>query len=633
MAGTFTEGWEEGLGNWPEDPNGDTGLFTITTDWSFGCTHSLEAVAPDASGAGYGGRFYSGTPGSGSQDVFYWLSYALFLPSGFWASLAGEAGSTMPAGTFLLDDSVNPEFPLFAIFFDGANQQIYAQLGGSPSGVLAEGNDHFVEMAVRVNSADDSYDLIVWVNNVEIANVNSGAAALAAGTAVTGLAVAQQGNANVAGAIHNIDTFEWDETAQIGAVAAGDETCVGFTGRFLSSPPWRWVVTELDSQVVTFLDRLAMDRQLTHLLNRPSQQECRLPSDNPEVNILQSAGTGPAEPFVSEGTRLLYCFRREGGTPKWRIRASGIILQLEDEADSDDTSTAYTHLTAYDPWQYLYNRPVCDIDGNLPGTNGLSFSATTGDVIALTLIRNTILNHGTVHLDLPLLYGGTFFWSGTVQTTDAMDINFEQGTSVGEALEQLAETDTIDFEIEPIWDAVNRPGYTSQLSIWTEMGSTRYVSIFAWDRPSHSLVGISRLKDGSQRANKIQFFAGPGGQDGAAALQTDGQSAAKYGQYWAQQFFPKQTIVAPVEALAAAQLALRKNGKTTVSFSPAPERSPMLYTEYFLGDRVPVYSSRNFREEMGGPASDPLLQRIYGIPVRITDDGVEEVQRMLTAAQ
>lgn len=629
MAGTFVEGWEFGLSAWPEDPGQDPGLFNVTTDWAFGCTHSLQIIAPDAAGSSIGSRYRTGLVGSGSQDVTYYLSAAFILSTGFWTAVTNFGMSLAP--NFLLDDS-GTDLVFQLVGFDPFNQWLETSNFGT-SVALPENVVQFFEMSFRINSADDSFDAEVWLNGTSFDSWNSGAGALSTGTVVAGLAVSQTGNDDVDGALYYVDTFEWSQTAQIGPVSASDETCAGTPGRFATSPPWRWVVTGLNSQVVTFLDHLAMDRTVTHLLNRPSTQECRLPSDNPEVNILAGVGTGPLEPFVSEGTKLLYCFRREGGDPQWKIRASGIILQLEDDADSADASTAYTHLGSYDPWQYLYNRPVCNLDGTLPGPDGLSFTATATNVIALTLIRNTILNHGMVHLDVPTLFGGSGFWAGTNQTTTAIDINFEQGTSVGDMLDQLAETDTIDFEIKPIWDPINRPGYTSELSLWSEMGSTRYSSIFAWDRPSHSLVGISRLKDGTQRANKIKFFAGQGGTGGEAVLQTDAQSVAKYGEYWAQQFFPKQEIIEPVEALAAAQLQLRAPGKTTVTFSPAPERAPMLYTEYFLGDRVPVYASRNFREEMGGPANDPLLQRIYGIPIKITDDGVEEVQRMITAVR
>lgn len=629
MAGTFVEGWEDGLDLWPEDallPG--TGFMAITTDWAFGCTHSLRIDSPDNVNSPVG-RVRTGLPGSGNADQLYYLSAVFRLPTGFWAAMVDPEGL---APNFVLEDGGSPGY-VTAAEFDPGGQVLQGPGGISP--VLVEETNYFFEASLIINSADDSYDLEMWLDGVSWSVSNSGAGALNPGTVVDGLSVFQTGSDNNTGAFYYIDTFEWSQLAQIGPVQAADETCVvpGTGGRFLSSPPWRWVVTTLNSQVVTFLDHVAMDKEVTHYLNRPSEQACRLPSDNPEVNILFGIGTEEQEPFVSEGNRLLYCFRREGGDPQWKIRASGIILQLEDDADSADTSTAYTHLGSYDPWQYLYNRPVVNLDGSLPGENGISFTATATNVIALTLIRNTILNHGMVHLDVPTLFGGSGFWAGTNQTTAQIDINFEQGTSVGEALDQLAETDTIDFEIRPIWDPINRPGYTSELSLWIEMGSTRFSSIFAWDRPSHSLVQLSRLKDGTQRANYIRFQAGQGGENGAAADQIDAASVAKYGEYHAQQFFPKQTVVEAVEALAAAQLTLRKNGKTTVTFSPAPERAPMLYTEYFLGDRVPVYASRNFRQEMGGPAADPLLQRIYGIPIKISDNGVEEVQRLVTAVR
>jgi hypothetical protein len=393
--------------------------------------------------------------------------------------------------------------------------------------------------------------------------------------------------------------------------------------RFPDYTPWRFVVTDLDSVTLTFLDHLATNRRVFFGLNVPAVASGQVPSDNPEVNILSGG-----DPFVQEGIRLLYGFRREGdptdssGIPRWVVRFAGLILQLEDTAASDTAQTPYT---AYDPWQYLLSRPVCGLTGTLPGTGGLSFTATQAGTVIATLLRNTISNHGETFIDAGASWGGTGFWSGQIDTTPQIDINFEQGLSVGEAWQQVCDLNVADIILTPIYDPINRPGYLCELNVYELAGVQQDAAIFAWDMPSRSLTGISRLRDGTTRANKVQFFIEQGGA--AVTLQTNASSVTRYGQYWAQQFFPGQSVVAAVVSLAQLQLALRANGKVTVTIDPAAERSPDPFTEYFLGDTVPIYASTNLREALTG------YQRIYGIPIDIDDNGVENIRQLLTSPE
>lgn len=386
------------------------------------------------------------------------------------------------------------------------------------------------------------------------------------------------------------------------------------------APLWRFVITDLDSEVLTFLDKLASQRVVTYTLNQPATAEGVVPSDNPEININANDGY----PFLSEGRRLLLGFRREGGDPEWVIRYAGIIMQVEDAPPQQDIS--YSHYTAYDPWQLLFRRPVVNyITGKLPGPKGISWDDTQGSVIAGQVLRNTITWHGDAFIDAGVAYGGTPFYAGTIATTLDMDINFAQGTSVGDAWVQLVETATMDIVLSPIYDPVNRPGYLCELNIYGQAGSDKDEAIFAWDLPSRSLTGISRLLDGTQRANVVQLFAGTGGVP--ATKVSDATSITAFKEYWLTQFLPGRNVKAAVNALAAEQLAITKNGQETVTISPAPERAPLPFTEYFLGDRVPVYASNNLRDQLSG------YQRIYGIPVEIADDATERIRQLLTSQQ
>jgi hypothetical protein len=390
------------------------------------------------------------------------------------------------------------------------------------------------------------------------------------------------------------------------------------------SPAWRFVVLDLVSfETLSFLDHLASGRVVTYTLDAAAQAEMVVPSDNPEINIPWPDPN--SDPFLAEGSRVLYGFRRDGVEPEpWTPRFAGIIMQLEDAAQSDQ---AYSHLTAFDPWEYLKMRPVCNIDGSLPGINGISFTSTTVDQIIGELLRNTIENQGPVGIDMGSLYGGTAFYDGTIETGESISINFPQGTMLGDAWTQLTNQNDCDITLTPIYDPINRPGYLVQANVYNQAGSPRDDAIFAWDMPSRSLVQISRLIDGTLRANVVKFFSGLGGSatDGSVIpAQVDIYSVDKFGEYWRQQFFPAQNIADIVKLLAQAELALSKNGRTTVTISPAPERSPIPFDDYFLGDLVPVYASNRLRAPLAG------YQRIYGIPLNIADDATESVQQLLT---
>lgn len=408
------------------------------------------------------------------------------------------------------------------------------------------------------------------------------------------------------------------------------EANVPAANRFCQGPMWRFIVTDLDCQTLTFLDRIATSRTAVYTLNAPAVATGVVPSDAPEVNIAHTDG----DPFVAEGNRILFGFRQEivGGELTWVVRYGGLILQIEDIADSDN---ANTHYTAFDPLKYLFSRPVQTIEGNPVGVDGLSFTATRVDVIIGTLLLNTIVNNGTTHIDAGASYGGTGFYAGTIEMLPQIDINFQQGLSVGDAIKILTDQNYCDIILTPIWDPENRPGYVCELSIFAQAGAVQEDAIFAWDKPSRSLVGISRLLEGTARANNVRYFAGQGGSAGSSTVD-DATSIAKYGEYWSQQFWPGQKLVVAVTALAEAALDLQKNGKETVTISPIPGCTPLPFEEYFLGDRVPVYASNRFRQEIprtpsGTNPPDVQYQRIYGMPIDIEDDSTEMIKQMLTS--
>ncbi len=429
-------------------------------------------------------------------------------------------------------------------------------------------------------------------------------------------------------------------------VAVGDGAAVGLArvGTPVvsgpASPLWRPFVADLSGAGITDLSKVTFDRSVEVTLNAPLTAQGTVPSDNPQVWIPYD-GDGYDDPYLAEGTRLVWWFRRESSAPPYyTVRAATLCQLVEDTAQQDD---ARTRFVGWDPWHYLMSRPVCNADGVLPGIDGLSYTDTQASVIIAQLLRNTIDNMGHAYVDAGVTYSGTAEYSGTLETGAGMiiDINFAQGTSVGQAWKQVVDLGVCDIILDPIYDPMNRPNYLCELNVYAQAGVTRDEQIFAWNLPGRNLVGINRQEDGTQRANSVFFRAGQGGAWGDGTIFTDGASASKYGEYWAQQFFPGVTgrnAVDVVNFLAQQQLELRANGQETVTFSPAPERSPRPWLDFQLGDRVPVWASATkFRKLLGdtmvGSDAETQYQRIYGWRANISDDALETLDPVLVSPQ
>ena len=409
--------------------------------------------------------------------------------------------------------------------------------------------------------------------------------------------------------------------------------------RFYQGPPWRWLVTDLETNTITFLDKLATGATITYGLDRGSNAKVSVPSDNPEVNILHTDG----EPFVSEGNRLLYGFRREGDGPLWQCRFAGKVLQVEDTGEAEN---AQTIITAFDPWHTTYQLPMINFDGEFPDTAGFfSFDDTQTGVICLTFLRNAIVNSGEImgidmgdndfatvdNMPGTSYWGGPYeaVWSGRTkskyETTTQIDTDCQQGMMVGEVWEQQLQTGTLDIMLTPIYDPVRRPGYMAELSIYERVGRQADDAVFAWDKPSRNLDRIDVLKDGTKRANTIRYYEQQGGQAVNSGIPISyGPSITKYGETWHQQFYPGR-IMAAVYALETLQLDLLQDGIKTVEWQPTPERMPFLFTEWWLGDTVPIYASDKLRAEVAG------FQRIYGIVLSIDENSFEQVPQVLTS--
>lgn len=412
--------------------------------------------------------------------------------------------------------------------------------------------------------------------------------------------------------------------------------------------PARVVVTDLNGVVTTWLSgKSLLGATVTSNLDLPSQITVDVRSGDKSVNTIFPAD---GDPLVAQSNRLAYVFLNEAPTAemvdtRWVCRAAGILMSPDDQADADISTT---HFTAYDPWQFFMGLPCfADELGTLIPQIGLTFPASAGNDIAYTLIQNTYASLLALGLagpgffaDIPPAYGGTSFWSGTNEVTPTLDFVVQQGTSLGQALQNLASTGNdvqgtsqcIDIVFEPIYDpgsgiSPRRPGYTSQISIFNLAGIERPGAPMGWGRFNRSAMTADRQHDGTPGAfvNVAQFVAGQGGDLALVTPLDAAASVAKYGSYWLQKFFPGQPFASVVNNLAVQALTLQKQGKRTFLVDPDPLRAGMPFRDYAIGDRIPVYSTKAQRVPEAG------LERVQTIPLVIGADGVTSVSKLLVS--
>lgn len=397
--------------------------------------------------------------------------------------------------------------------------------------------------------------------------------------------------------------------------------------RFGEAPLSRFIVTNLQTETVTFLDRIATNRSAIHTRNAPFALAFNAPSDHPEVNLPSpDPSTGSAIPFrnVDEGRSLIYWFLRwgrdlVGGSPAkpWECMGAAIILRIEDSATSEGAPTS--RVEAFDAWKLLYRAPVLDEDGEI--RDPIRFPAETrASDIALVLLQR-------IEVFRPDFQTHLIVDEDNFADTEPLDdpVEFQAGTSVGEAFDFLVQTGTIDIYMRPIYDPVTHPGKINYIETADpDAAVLQPEAIFGWDRWPRSLVGITRQQDGEQRANVLQYYAGIGGVP--ILPYSDVGSIVTYGEYWEQQHIAATAREAIVTKMAQKELALRASGKFSYTLTPAAERAPLPLKEYNIGHLVNAYASRRLRQPISGETL-----RVEQIPFAIDDDQLARVQSLLVS--
>lgn len=423
--------------------------------------------------------------------------------------------------------------------------------------------------------------------------------------------------------------------------------------RFFRPPQWRLAVTDGDSATITLLDKLATEKKGTFQQHAPARMAGTVPASSPEINILHTDGFTLASddvlftdyPFLHEGVRLLYGFRREAveGEDPWVCRFGGIIMDITDSASASDVPRS--RFTAYDPWQYLYHRPVRLADGSLPGVGGRRFPVTSviEDVLGEIMFQ-TIDVDGPCRIDVPAIWGGTAFYGGewNPPTTTLSDkLIFGRGTMVGEALVQIVELLSEEIapqgasvgapaiRLRPIYDPDNRPGYLAEMDLMPTVDPALNRSVLSWDRTGRSVYSIERAIDGNERANRIRWH----NVFGVPLLTSSGlDSITQFGEYWNLEQLPHIYTTDALSHLVEGRRQSFASGRRTLRVGLTPGHDIIPWRDFDLGCKAQVYNSSALRWDAVPPNSLVPNTYIQGWTIDIGDDRTESISDLLVSA-
>jgi hypothetical protein len=402
-----------------------------------------------------------------------------------------------------------------------------------------------------------------------------------------------------------VDTFSY---ASDGPPASAISTAVPAPKRY-----WRYVLCDITGAPIADLEKHVIGRSVDFNLDQPTEIHGSIYSADPLANLTYTDGF----PYLTEGDRLIYAFRRDydgnaDANPPWTIRAAGTVLNIEDNGDAD---TAISTFTAYDPWQYLYSLPVVNVLHPTDGTYDTTYVDTAlGDIVVDLLTQA----HATYTFANPAATGIDIF-GGTVESLPEVTVTFQRETSIGEALEQCCALGC-DIVLAPVYDPTLLPGVLANLNVYAAAGVERPDAVFGWNKSGRSLLQDNRQIDGTLRANNIRFHlqAEADSSEVTVTLQ-NAASVARFGDYFDTQYFPAATADM-ITGYANETFAERSEDKRVITLGPVPERSPQPFLDYYLGDSVKVEAGRQFRATQSG------YQRVTGFTVEITDDALETVR-------
>ena len=338
-----------------------------------------------------------------------------------------------------------------------------------------------------------------------------------------------------------------------------------------------------------------------------------MPSADPLVSLTHTDGF----PYISVGNRVVKGYRKvpagEVDAPgNWQIEFVGIIWQIGDQGDGDNTKTA---VTCYDHLKVLEKRLIRNSAGS--AAKQVKFYGVGGTAIARAMIDRTHTYKGATGIEDTS--GGT--WNTSATQTAAYDQQF-----ILPGIIALCDTGTMDLGVTYL---DTQSGDHLRLSGLERRGEDKPGVIFGYAAPPRTADRYDRTINLDYLANDLTFW----GKSvlGHLTHVSDATSKATFGTFEDAQVLGDIETKELVQMLADQALVLRKNPQDLVTVIPAPEISAQPINDWWLGDTIRVNASKEPYPETRQVVTG--VQRVYGVDLTIDPDYGEKVSNLIVSAQ
>lgn len=331
---------------------------------------------------------------------------------------------------------------------------------------------------------------------------------------------------------------------------------------------------------------------IIYRLNRPARCSFQVDSEDPKVATIQADGFNTLEP----GVRQLLAYRKEGDA--YVLRFAGVIWKLQDAGDTDKVTTG---VECYDPSIVLNKRHVADAAGN---PNRVPYVNTNGAAIAKEQIDRTNAAAAT---------GLTA--AAVVPSTPTRTVTYEWRTIASAVTELATAFNGFDMDVVPIDD---QGVVIGRMDFYAKKGTNRPEALFGWDAGPRNVKRVERLTDMDPVANNIIGLgatATGGGQ--ITSIQQSVDSINVYRLLSTVEVFQDIYEQVFLDALVADELNFRLARRELIQFVPQPGNAPEPFTDFALGDYVPLYASARLRGGFQG------IVRVFGFDIVLDEDGRE----------
>lgn len=334
-------------------------------------------------------------------------------------------------------------------------------------------------------------------------------------------------------------------------------------------PRGQWTLVACDGSGSTLADVTTRASGVSFTFTRNGVPECglSLSHDDQACTAILTAlanGTGGMMPTLKA--------YRDSGSGKV-LRFNGYLAGISEESGTESSTASFTYRGAF-------GRSLGDGAGRgsfITSAAALNVFSTDAGQIAAQLLTAGASSQFGINI-------------GTVEATVNRDRSYPNWTNVAQAIVDLTNIlNGFDFEVPP--SEGDFPGLPTSagasLNVYAQQGSVK--SNVKFEYGPTTLANCTAMH--RQTLPPINQAQVPGVGGALSGFSQDAPSITKYGRW--------QVVVQAPDVLEQATLddkadaLLRPDPVTTIAFTPDPALAPSPWDDYWIGDSVQFYASRN----------------------------------------